>query len=131
MNHITIDMPDPNSLPTKEWMMLCLPSRWDIIDLHQIAFTHRPSTNAEFFVRLKLEYDAKRYNLFPGWKFWSPRGRKITGIRFVKFRLAAIVTPRDVRVQDNPGLPGEGEEGWACKLRRDPSRAPLNANAML
>ena len=133
MDHITIDMPDPNALSSKEWLMMCLPGRWGLVDLHQLKFTHRPATNAEFFARLKLEYEKKRYQPFPGWRFWSPRGRKITGVHFVKFRIAGIMSPRDAWVEDDgPCLPDDGEEGWARKVHATyPSKPPLNADIML
>jgi hypothetical protein len=131
MDHITIDMPEQDTPKTSEWMMMCLPGRWDLTDLHQIEFTHRPTTNAEFFARLKLEYDKKRPQPFPGWKFWLPRGRKFTGIHFVKFSLIGLWSPWDVDVKDNPGLPDIDEEGWVLKqCSGDQSRAPLNADTM-
>ena len=133
MAHIAIYMPEHNAPASKEWMMICLPGRWGLIDLHQLEFTRRPATNAEFFARLRLEYDNKRYQPFPGWHFWCPRGRKLTGIHFVKFRQAGVMSPRDVRLQDNsPCVPDVGQEGWVRKaFREDPMEPPLIPNTMM
>lgn len=116
---------------TSEWMMLCLPRKVDgLCDLHQLEFTQRPTTTAQFLARLKSEYNTRRTRPFPNLGILSPRERKLTEIRFVKFD--TIFTPPTplVEVVAERCLPTDGE-GWVFDPRGNPSEASVGAGIMM
>lgn len=115
---------------TSEWMMLCLPRVDGLCNLHQLEFTQRPTTTTQFLARLKSEYSTRRTRPFPNWGILSPRERKLTEIRFVKFD--TIFTPPTplVRVVAERCL-SEDEEGWVFDPHGDPSEASVGAGLMM
>ena len=122
----------------KQWVMMCLPRRkWErgLSTLHQLEFSERPATNAEYFARLRREYEARSIKLYPrlGKLSWllAPRKRKLTEIQFVKFETRFPMSATVIEVTENPSVPSEDEQGWTCTLRRDTSQAPLDAKSMV
>jgi hypothetical protein len=110
----------------QEYMMLCLPANDGIHDLYQLEFTHHPGPNANFLARLKHEYEKNRSDHFSRWGV----ERKLTGIRFVRFRTIYTDDPKPrlaIRVRVSHSLP-RGEEDW---VSGDPSDAAACTKVML
>jgi hypothetical protein len=111
----------------QEYVMLCLPANDGIHDLYQLEFTRHSGPNANFLARLKHTYEKTRSNPFPRWGI----ERKLTGIRFVRFRTIYTddPTPRlAIRVRVSHSLPRKEDTGWACG---DPSDAAACTKIML
>jgi hypothetical protein len=116
-----------------QWVMTCIPGKDGLADLHQLGFIERPANNAQFFARLRLEYEANCIQPFPRLGWLSPLRRKVTKIQFVQFQTkfhGPKVGIQIVEVIANPSLPSEDEQGWTCTLMRGTSEAPLPAEAM-
>lgn len=114
----------------KEWLMMCIPGSDRAYDLHQLEFPFHPRDNDEFFGRLRLEYEKRRSHPNPGWGKLSPRGRRLTRIDFVKFKIRTTRPTLGVEAKVNPCLP-DGEKDWVCTLDGEPSEAPVSANMMV
>lgn len=102
-----------------EWLMMCLPGSDGTYVLHQARFTRRADAtclNVDFCDLLREQYEMMRSHSFLG--PLSPRERKLTDIRFVKFQTKETthgMPPRcpRIEVRGDRCLP-KGEEGWVC-----------------